>query len=580
VAHDVGDRRRRVPALGHGRDHAGDEPLAVAGRVLVWPRSHRGTVPYQHGTAGYHEDALSALTTAAVRNGAGPLPAHVRVAVIGSGFAGLGMAIRLRQIGVEDFVVLERRGDVGGTWHDNTYPGCQCDVPSHLYSFSFAPNPDWSRTFSMQPEIEAYLRRCARDFGVLGHVRLHCAVTGACWDDERARWCLETSDGSLEADVVVSGVGALSEPSIPELPGLERFRGATWHSAAWDHDHDLTGERVAVIGTGASAIQFVPRIQPRVGRLYVFQRTAPWIMPHPDRPISPLEKRLFRRVPALQRLVRDAIYWARESFVVGFMHPRVMALAAERVARRHLRRQVPDPELRRRLTPRYRLGCKRVLLSNDYLPALQQPNVELVTDRIAEVREHSIVTADGSEREVDAIVFGTGFKVIDVPVAERVRGRDGRLLADVWDGTPQAHHGIAISGFPNFFMLLGPNTGLGHTSVVFMIEAQIAYVADALRTMRERGAAVAEVRPEAQAASTRAVQERLRGSVWNTGGCASWYLDAQGTNATIWPGSTWSYKRRTMRFDAEAFALRAYSRSTTKTRVSLGPMAPPAPWAP
>jgi cation diffusion facilitator CzcD-associated flavoprotein CzcO len=490
-----------------------------------------------------------------VRGDTSTLPSHVRVAIIGSGFAGLGMAIRLRQMGVDDFVVLERRDDVGGTWHDNTYPGCQCDVPSHLYSFSFAPNPDWSRTFSMQPEIEAYLKRCAREFGVTPHLRLSCEVTSASWDEERARWCLETSDGSFEADVVVSGVGALSEPSIPDLPGLERFRGATWHSATWDHDHDLTGERVAVVGTGASAIQFVPRIQPDVAQMHVFQRTAPWIMPHADRPVSRTERILYRRFPALQRLMRDAIYWARESFVVGFMHPKVMERSAERIARRHLRKQVPDRALRRKLTPRYRMGCKRVLISNDYLPALQKPNIEVVTDGIAEVREHSIVTDDGTEREVDAIIFGTGFKVIDMPVAERIRGRGGRTLADIWDGTPQAHHGIAISGVPNFFMLLGPNTGLGHTSVVFMIEAQIAYVADALRTMEQRDAAVADVRPEAQEASTRAVQEKLDGTVWNTGGCASWYLDAKGTNATIWPGFTWNYKRITMRFDAESYEL-------------------------
>jgi cation diffusion facilitator CzcD-associated flavoprotein CzcO len=498
---------------------------------------------------------MSTLTTAPERDSDATLPRHVRVAVIGAGFAGLGMAIRLREMGIEDFVVLERRDDVGGTWHDNTYPGCQCDVPSHLYSFSFAPNPDWSRTFSMQPEIEAYLRRCARDFDVLDRVRLGCAVGAARWDEDRVCWRLDTSDGELEADVVVSAVGALSEPSIPDVPGLERFQGAVWHSAAWDHDHDLTGERVAVIGTGASAIQFVPRIQPDVAQMHVFQRTPPWIMPHPDRRITPLERRLFKRVPALQKLVRDAIYWGRESFVVGFMRPQLMQYSAERIARRHLRNQVPERELRHRLKPRYRLGCKRVLLSNDYLPSLRKPNVELVTDGIAEVREHSIVTTDGTEREVDAIIFGTGFKVIDMPVADAVHGRDGKSLAEVWDGTPEAHRGITINGFPNVFMLMGPNTGLGHTSVVFMIESQIAYIEGALKAMEERDANVVEVRREAQEASNREVQRRLKGSVWNTGGCASWYLDDQGRNATIWPGFTFTYKRDTMRFDAEAYTL-------------------------
>jgi cation diffusion facilitator CzcD-associated flavoprotein CzcO len=500
---------------------------------------------------------MTTLTDTAFAASSATLPAHVRVAIVGSGFAGLGMAIKLKEhFGLEDFVVLERRDGVGGTWHDNTYPGCQCDVPSHLYSFSFAPNPDWSRAFSMQPEIEAYLQRCARDFGVAPHVLLDTEVTAMRWDEGRDRWCVETSRGSLEADVVVSAVGGLSEPSIPDLPGLDRFEGPAFHSAQWNHEHDLTGDRVAVIGTGASAIQLVPRIQPQVAQLKVFQRTAPWIMPHPDHRISGRVRRLFRAFPPLQRAVRDGIYWGREAFVLGFMHPKLMQHGVERIARRHLARQVRDPELRRKLTPRYRLGCKRVLISDDYLPALQRENVELVTDPIAEVRERSIVTRDGTEHAVDTIILGTGFKIMDMPIAERVRGRGGRLLADVWDGTPQAHHGITIAGFPNFFMLLGPNTGLGHTSVVFMIEAQIAYVADALRTMQERRVAAVEVRPEAQEASTREVQERLQGTVWNTGGCASWYLDAQGRNATIWPGFTWPYKRRTLRFDAESYDLR------------------------
>jgi cation diffusion facilitator CzcD-associated flavoprotein CzcO len=486
------------------------------------------------------------------------LPSHVRVAIVGSGFAGLGMAIKLKQqFGLEDFVVLERRDDVGGTWHVNTYPGCQCDVPSHLYSFSFAPNPDWSRAFSMQPEIGAYLKRCATDFDIRRHLHTHCDVESMAWDEERSRWLVETSKGSFEADVIVSGVGGLSEPSIPALPGIERFEGERWHSAEWNHEHDLSGERVAVIGTGASAIQFVPRIQPKVAALTVFQRTPPWIMPHPDHAIDPRVKRALRRMPPLQRLLRDAIYWSREAFVFGFMHPKLMQHGPERIARRHLARQVPDPALRRKLTPGYRMGCKRVLISDDYLPALQQDNVDLVTDPIAEVRERSIVTRDGTEHPVDTIIYGTGFKIMDMPIADRVRGIGDRRLADVWAGTPQAHRGITITGFPNFFMLLGPNTGLGHTSVVFMIEAQIAYVADALRTLQERGLAVAEVRREAQEASTRAVQEKLKGTVWSTGGCASWYLDDHGRNAVIWPGSTWPYKRMTLRFDAESYDLRA-----------------------
>jgi cation diffusion facilitator CzcD-associated flavoprotein CzcO len=495
------------------------------------------------------------LTTDTKARPAPTLPARVSVAVIGSGFAGLGMAIRLREMGVDDFVVLERREDVGGTWHDNTYPGCQCDVPSHLYSLSFAPNPEWTRTFSLQPEIHAYLQRVADDFDVRRFVRFGHEVVSAVWDDDRARWAIETSQGLLEADVLVSGVGGLSEPSIPELPGIERFQGATFHSAEWDHDYDLEGKRVAVVGTGASAIQFIPHIQPDVESMAVFQRTPPWVMPHPDRPLPAAQRRLFERVPVARKLLRDWIYWTRELSVLLFMHPRFMRIG-ERIAQRHLAKQVQDPGLRHKLTPSYRMGCKRVLLSNTYFPALQEPNVEVVTDGIAEVREHSVVDGHGVEREVDAIIFGTGFRIHDMPFADRVTGRDGRTLAEAWQEGMKAHKGTAIAGFPNLFMIMGPNTGLGHNSVVFMIESQIAYIADALKTMRAYRAESVEVRREAMEAYDAEMQRRLEGSVWNTGGCASWYLDATGRNSIIWPGFTWPFKQRTLEFDAGSYALR------------------------
>src|SRR3954451_16748619 len=332
---------------------------------------------------------------------------HFRVAIVGSGFAGLGMAIRLKQEREDDFVVFERAGDVGGTWRDNTYPGCQCDVPSHLYSFSFAPNPNWSRTFSKQPEIQDYLGRCAGDFDVLPHVRFHHAVEDARWDDGEQHWVIETSAGRFTAQVLVAGMGGLSEPKIPSIPGLDSFQGPAFHTAQWDHDADLRGKRVAVIGTGASSIQVVPRIQPDVEQLHLFQRTPAWIMPHPDRPISDRERTVYKRVPLAQRLVRAAVYWVRETFVIPFMRPRLSSLPKTQ-ARKHLAKQVPDRELRRKLTPNYKIGCKRILISHDYYPPLSQPNVELVTDGIREIRPHSIVGADGSEREVDAIVFGTG----------------------------------------------------------------------------------------------------------------------------------------------------------------------------
>jgi cation diffusion facilitator CzcD-associated flavoprotein CzcO len=480
---------------------------------------------------------------------------HVHVAIVGSGFAGLGMAIRLKRQGFDDFVVLERAGDIGGTWRDNHYPGCQCDVPSHLYSFSFAPNPGWTRTFSHQREIQAYLRRCAWDAGVMAHVRLRHEVTDAVWDEAAQVWRLQTSGGPFTARLLVAAPGALSEPSVPSIPGLERFEGKVFHSADWDHDHRLDGERVAVIGTGASAIQFVPQIQPRVGRLHLFQRTPAWIMPHPDRPIGRFERAVYRAFPAAQRLMRAAIYWARETFVVGFLHRRFMRLP-RRIARRHLRAQVPDPELRAKLEPSYEIGCKRILLSNDFYPALSQPNVEVVTGGAAEVRPSSIVDAAGVEREVDTIILGTGFHVTRMPIAERVRGRHGRALSEAWSEGMQAHLGTTVPGFPNLFVIPGPNTGLGHTSMVFMIESQIAYVLDCMRVMAKRDAGAVDVRPDAVATYNAEVQERMEGTVWLSG-CASWYLDASGRNTTLWPGFTMDFRRRTRRFDPADYELSA-----------------------
>jgi cation diffusion facilitator CzcD-associated flavoprotein CzcO len=484
-----------------------------------------------------------------------PTP-HVRVAIVGSGFSGLGAAIRLKQAGVDDLVVLERADDVGGTWRDNSYPGCTCDVPSHLYSFSFALNPGWTRSFSPQPEIQEYLRRCARDHGILPHLRFGHELLEAAWDDELQRWRLRTARGPLTAQVLILGTGPLSEPAIPALPGLDRFRGTVFHSAAWRHDHDLTGERVAVVGTGASAVQFVPHVQRRAARLHLFQRTPPWVMPRVDRPVTAVEHWLFRTVPGAQRLARLGIYWARESSVVGFtLQPRLLRLV-QRLALRHLHRQVRDPELRARLTPRYTIGCKRVLLSNDYYPALGRPNVEVLPTGVAEVRERSVVGRDGTEREVDTIIFGTGFHVTDPPAMHRVRGRHGRSLAEAWRPGMAAHLGTTVAGFPNLFLLVGPNTGLAHTSIVLMIESQLAHVVDALRHIDACGASSVEVRPEVQAAFVERVQARMRRTVWMRGGCASWYLDASGRNTTLWPASTWGYRLRTRRFDPAGHLVR------------------------
>jgi cation diffusion facilitator CzcD-associated flavoprotein CzcO len=475
-------------------------------------------------------------------------PTHVDTVIVGSGFSGLAMAVALLRSGREDFLILERGDDVGGTWRDNSYPGCACDVPSHLYSLSFAPNARWTSTFSPQAEIQSYLQRVALDHHVLPHVRLNCELDSAHWDDHEQLWQLQTNQGSLTTRVLITAAGALSEPAIPDLPGLDQFEGSVFHSATWDHDHDLTGERVAVIGTGASAIQFVPQIQPRVSKLHLFQRTPPWVMPRPDRPLTRFERIVYRRLPAAQRAMREGIYWARELFAIPMLRVALSPVIAV-AARRHLRHQVPDPELRQKVTPSYAPGCKRILVSNDYLPSLGKPNVEVVTDGIGEIRPHSIVAADGTERPVDTIILGTGFRVTDPPIAERVHGRDGRSLAEHWDGSLSAHRGTTVAGFPNLFFLLGPNTGVGHTSVVVMAEAQVGYTMRALEYMDANRIRMIEPRREAQSAWNAEVQRRMHGTVWTAGGCKSWYLDSKGLNTTLWPDFTFRFRHALSRFD-------------------------------
>ena len=480
---------------------------------------------------------------------AGPfLPDHVEVAIVGAGFGGLGAAIQLKRAGFEDIVVLERAAGVGGTWWANTYPGCQCDVPSNLYSFSFAPRPDWSHSYPEQPEIRDYLRDCAERFGVMPRTRLGCEVTEAAWDDEERLWRIETSLGRLSARYLVAAPGLLSEPSTPDIPGLESFGGTIFHSARWNHDHELEGERVALIGTGATAVQIAPRIRDVVKRLYVFQRTPPWVIPHLDRPVGERLKRLYRRVPLAQRLARAVVYGLRETFVVGFTRDRRLLRLGEAVGRLQLRRQVRDPELRAKLLPDYEIGCKRLTLSDEWYPTLTAPNVDVVTSGIEEVREGSIVIADGAELAVDTIILATGFSPTDPPIAHRLKDGEGRTLSEVWAGSPQAYLGTSVAGFPNFFMLYGPNLNLSHTSIVYMMEAQITYLVEAVRTMRARGLATLDVRRPVQDEWNADLQRRLEGSVWDKGGCTSWYLDANGRNSIQWPDFTFNFRRRTRTF--------------------------------
>ena len=478
----------------------------------------------------------------------------MRIAIIGAGFSGLGMAIRLRQAGIDDFEILERSTDLGGTWRDNSYPGCAVDVQSHLYSYSFAPNPDWSQVYSPQEEIWAYIRRCADQHGVTSRIRFDHEVTGAVWDEARQRWLIETTAGDLEAQFLISGMGPLSHPTLPAIPGLDSFGGACFHSARWDHAHDLAGERVAVIGTGCSAAQLIPEIQPRVKRLLVFQRTPAWTFPRLNRRITRLERSLYRRLPGLQKAARARQYLYRESIAFGLQRP-VRMRALEALMRLRLRRHVPDPVLRAKLTPTYRIGCKRIVVSDDYHRALTRPNVEVVTTGIREVRPASIVTEDGAEHAVDTIILATGFNIMQV--ADPLRGSDGQALTERWATRREAYLGTTVAGYPNYFMLVGPNTASGHTSVLLYVEAQIDYIVQCIRHLERHGLTSLDVRPELQAEFNRRLRKKLNGTIWTAGGCQSWYLDADGGTSAIWPGYTWQFRRALQSFDPRAYRLSA-----------------------
>ncbi|WP_019813447.1 flavin-containing monooxygenase, partial [Saccharomonospora saliphila] len=435
--------------------------------------------------------------------------------VVGAGFGGLAVAHALRRSGTYDFVVLEAAPGLGGVWRDNTYPGAGCDVPSPLYSFSFARNPTWPRRYAHQPDILAYLDRVARRSGVLSHVRFRSEVVSADFDRGTARWLVRTADGTTyAARVLVPATGQLSRPAYPDVPGLDSFAGPSFHSARWEHDHDLRGKRVAVIGTGASAVQFVPRIQPEVAHLTLFQRSAQYVMPKRDRVYTAWQHRLLRAAPWLQSLDRFGFWLYAEFAQVCLSRWQVFTPLFAWQTRRHLRRQVPDPALRRRLTPDYALGCKRVLFSNDYLPALTRSNVDLVTEPVAEVTPTGVRTSDGHHHDADVLILGTGFAATDMLSSLTVRGLDGRVLSRTWADGARAHLGITVPGYPNLFLLYGPNTNLGGGSVLHMLESQARYVADAVRLLAARPDVALDVRPEAERRWDAEVQGRLRRSVW------------------------------------------------------------------
>ncbi|MBC6466023.1 flavin-containing monooxygenase [Actinomadura alba] len=469
------------------------------------------------------------------------------IVIVGSGFAGLGMAIQLKKAGFHDFLILEKNADLGGTWRDNHYPGCACDVPSPMYSFSFELNPGWSRLFAPQREIWDYMRRCVAKHGLEPHLRFDSAVETMEWDEAAGHWEVTAADGSrYTPKAVIAGFGGLHIPSHPDIPGLERFAGPAFHSAEWDHSIDLRGKRVAVIGTGASAVQFVPRLAEHASRLYVFQRTPPWIQPKPDFAFpAPVLRAL--NVPGAARALRTAIYWMLEARSVGFTVDPRLSGPMKSAALRHIDRQIPDPDLRAKVTPDYTIGCKRVLLSSDYYPALTRPHVDLVTEGITEVTETGVVTADGSAHEVDVIIFGTGFEVTDALTRQRITGRNGLKIQEAWADGVEAHHGITVPGFPNLFLLVGPNTGLGHNSIIFMIESQIQHILGCLRLLSSRRGRTIEVRGPAMRRYNDRVQRRLGRAVWSQGGCRSWYLDENGVNRTLWPGFSFEYWAATRR---------------------------------
>ncbi len=471
----------------------------------------------------------------------------VDILIVGAGFSGICMGIKLLEAGMKSFLIIEKSNNIGGTWWDNRYPGCACDIPSHLYSFSFAPSTEWTRMYPGQQEIHDYLKHCVERYGLAPHIRLNTRFCEAVWDESESAWNVTVADGMrFRSRVLVSGMGALHVPHYPEITGLDRFKGPAFHSAAWDHRIELDGKNVAVIGTGASAIQFVPQIAPHVGKLCLFQRTPPWIVPRLDFAFSDKWKRRFRSIPITRWAFRQYIFWRQEIRVLGFLGNETFRKKVEGISLRHLARRITDPRMRAALTPKYQLGCKRVLVSDDYYPTLNRSNVELVTDGIAEVREQSIVTRDGIQRPIDVLIYGTGFRATEPLIGCRVVGKGGVEIHDAWQKRMTAYLGITVTGFPNLFLLLGPNTGLGHNSVVLMIEAQVRYAVNCLKLMKHKNQRVLEVRREIQRSFVEEIYRRMSGTVWQSGGCHSWYQDQDtGEITTLWPGSVVSYLRRT-----------------------------------
>ncbi|ABS62600.1 putative flavin-binding monooxygenase [Parvibaculum lavamentivorans DS-1] len=463
------------------------------------------------------------------------------VAILGAGAAGLCMAIKLREAGIGDFTIFEKAASVGGTWRDNTYPGSGCDVPSMLYSFSFEPKPDWSRKFAPQPEIVEYFEGVARKYDLLPRIRFNTEITEARFDEAAALWRLRAASGEeFEANVLISGVGQLNRPAMPKIEGLNDFKGVAFHSARWNHDADLAGKRVGVIGNGASAIQFVPEIAPQVGRLTIFRRTPNWCVPKPDRPYTEREKALFRAFPWLVKLQRYLTYLTLERNYLAFVQGSWFGKLFERASLKEMESHIKDPALRKKLTPDYPAGCKRILLTNDWYPALARDNVHVETSHISRIAADAIVTEDGVAHPVDAIIFATGFESTDFLAPMKVVGRGNVDLNDAWAEGAEAHRGVAVAGFPNFFMLYGPNTNLGHNSIIFMIECQANYIAQLAGALQNSRLRYLDVRKEAMESFNRTLQRDMQKTVW-AAGCSSWYKTAEGKVTNNWSSFTARY---------------------------------------
>jgi cation diffusion facilitator CzcD-associated flavoprotein CzcO len=476
------------------------------------------------------------------------------IAIIGAGFAGIGAAIQLKKAGIHSFTMFERAGEIGGTWRDNTYPGAACDVPSHVYSLSFEPNPNWSQMFATSQEIESYLLGIVEKWGLRSHLRLNTEITAARFDEATGMWALQPSHGeAFMARVVISGVGGLVDPALPKVNGIETFEGTIFHTARWNHAYDLTGKSVAVIGTGASAVQVVPSIAPKVGKLTVFQRTAAWVMPKHDRRYSAKARQFFARHPSMLWLSRYVQYWLSEIFgPMVFLDSKPLSAIAEKGSLHHLRKSVSNPELREKLTPHFQFGCKRILISDDYWPTFERHNVELVTNAIEALTPAGIRTRDGVEHRFDAIIFATGFALGLATAPFPVIGRAGKSLDDAWRKGAVAYKGVTVSGFPNWFILMGPNTGPGHTSVLVYTEAQIAYALQAINKLMAEDLKYLDVKQEVQDRYNAGLQGRMKHMAWSSG-CNSWYLSDDGSNHALYPGFAWEYVLRTRKFKPEEY---------------------------